>query len=493
MRAASTLLVSTLLFGCPTDGPGPGPGTCTDRDGDGACASEDCNDEDATIGPDAPELCNLLDDNCNGGLPDDELIDDDLDGDPVCSDCDDADGSRFRGNTEACNLIDDDCDGLIPEDEQDTDGDGWPGCNECNDDDDAVHHDAEEICDGLDDDCDGVLPPDEEDPDGDGFLECNGDCDPHRDTVAPGFPEICDGMDSDCDGNLGEAGGTDVDWDGLVPESEATDGDSDGYVACADCDDADPNRRPGAEEVCNGWDDNCDGGLFFDEVAGNGKTTDDDGDGWSPCLGDCDDNEALAHPENWEFLTDGVDNDCDGTGDNQPGWAPMDRPEADMLAELQGLCVANGTFPVTLGFDSGPDGAVFPSTGPLVLAAEDSSGGAVGFHFENNLDGLLPRNGSFFLVSDAPVAWLRMEWDAPQGSVFGGLAGPVGNGSGWQASFSWNGTALGAATWFGAVPLQSGWNLRGTSVFGNVAWDAVEITVDGPALVLALDDWSSCQ
>ena len=86
------------------------------------------------------------------------------------------------------------------------------------------------------------------DLDGDGHesVDCGGDdC---FDTYAfayPGAEEICDGFDTDCDG--------------LVPEEEA-DHDEDGWKICrGDCDDEDGRINPGADEICgNGIDDDCD-------------------------------------------------------------------------------------------------------------------------------------------------------------------------------------------------------------------------------------------
>lgn len=81
------------------------------------------------------------------------------------------------------------------------------------------------------------------DADKDGFLICGGDCDDDAATVYPGAEEVCDGKDNDCDGN--------------VPANEF-DLDADGYRICEnDCEDSDQNINPGAIEVCNNKDDNC--------------------------------------------------------------------------------------------------------------------------------------------------------------------------------------------------------------------------------------------
>ena len=86
------------------------------------------------------------------------------------------------------------------------------------------------------------------------------------------------------------------------------DADGDGFTPCdGDCNDADPNVFPGAAEACNGVDDNCDGATDegFDE----------DGDGVTSCGGDCDDGDPTVFPGAAEACGDGIDNDCNGLVD----------------------------------------------------------------------------------------------------------------------------------------------------------------------------------
>ena len=205
-------------------------------------------------------------------------------------DCDDDDALVFPGAPERCNGLDDDCDHLVDEAQDvapryvDADGDGHGdpdqpllGCpsdggvaagDDCDDTRDDVYPGAPEACDDVDQNCNGVIdespsPPRYADRDGDGVgaelagcvwfaVEVGGDCDDADDTVFPGAPELCDGLDNDCDGVV--AGEQDEDADGA-------------RVCDDDCDDDDPLRAPGRVELCNAIDDDCDGQVDGDAAA----------------------------------------------------------------------------------------------------------------------------------------------------------------------------------------------------------------------------------
>ena len=166
----------------------------------------------------------------------------------------------------------------------DTDGDGFTvEQGDCDDANAAVYPGAEEVCDGQDQDCDGVaddgvLGTFYADTDGDGFGDagsvteaCEGaaenddDCDDTRADVYPRALEACDAVDYYCDCAVDEDGittwYTDADADGFGDSATGVlDCGADGRVSDrTDCDDADPAVNPGAAEVCNGADDNCDG------------------------------------------------------------------------------------------------------------------------------------------------------------------------------------------------------------------------------------------
>ena len=88
------------------------------------------------------------------------------------------------------------------------------------------------------------------DEDGDGISVCL-DCNDHDATVYPGAPQLCDGKNNDCN---------DPSWP-RVPDVEA-DSDGDGISVCAgDCDDHRASVHAGAPEICNGRDDNCNGAV----------------------------------------------------------------------------------------------------------------------------------------------------------------------------------------------------------------------------------------
>lgn len=275
----------------------------------------DCAEGDPDIYPGAPVVCrNGIDENCDG--EDEPCEDSDGDGYSACPpestsicDCDDSDptispDAEETANAAQCNDgIDQDCDGRDAC--CDADGDGSPACRECGDIPGVPEDRVGERC--LDDlDCVSIDPVTRLPTNvvvgscavnGAGTGDCVEDvsectrsgCDPA--TIFPGADEACDGFDNDCDALVDEAErcrAPDLDADGApLCGHPAADPSEPCEAAEFDCD---AGLSPLARELCGGGlDEDLDGML--DEGC---PALDSDGDGQAPPR-DCDDSEALAY------------------------------------------------------------------------------------------------------------------------------------------------------------------------------------------------------
>ncbi len=127
--------------------------------------------------------------------------------------------------------------------DQDADGDGFTGaCGDCNDSNAAINPHATEACDRIDNNCDALIDAEAgnaalcsacQDVDADGFTNCDGDCNDSSNAVYPGAVEVCDLLDNDCDRqvDLDENGlrvCTDVDAGPSEGEGEGEEGEGEG-------------------------------------------------------------------------------------------------------------------------------------------------------------------------------------------------------------------------------------------------------------------------
>ena len=293
----------------------------------------DCNDNNPNIHPFSTEVCDDIDNNCNGEI--DELL--------YNTYYADNDGDGY-GDASTPNIS---CDlplGYVDNSE------------DCDDDNPNIHPGSDEVCDNIDNDCNGTIDDGVvtttyfRDSDGDGYgnasviardclapqgyVDNDQDCDDNNPNVNPESDELCDNLDNDCNGIID---------DGTLTNTYFLDNDGDGYgngtVSLSDCtapegyvdnnqdcNDSDPNINPNSEELCDNLDNNCNGLIDdVDMIIRFYKDSDQDGYGvsadyiedcnipvgYSRQNGDCNDNNPNINPAS-EEICDNIDNNCDG-------------------------------------------------------------------------------------------------------------------------------------------------------------------------------------
>ena len=379
--------------------------SCVDDDLDGYSEEAgDCNDAATGIYPGAAELADGADNDCDGVIDEGTVAFDD-DGDCACEtapcagsvepsctalaggDCNDAVIAISPSATELCDLVDNDCDGSIDEASaagaptwyRDSDADSYgnsglalvactvpagyvANADDCNDSVRAINPAATEVCDLVDNDCDtgvdeGVTLSFWRDADTDGYgnasssvaacaapsgyVANSSDCDDTRATSSPAGTELCNGRDDDCDGTVDENAAADaptwyrdadIDSYGNASLSTRACSAPSGYVSLStDCNDSVATINPAASERCDLVDNNCDGsvdestaidaGTWYRDVDGDsygvsGTTTRSCSrpTGYAAVSGDCNDGAASINPAGTE-VCDSLDNDCDGSTD----------------------------------------------------------------------------------------------------------------------------------------------------------------------------------
>ncbi len=365
--AAATAPEASLLRIYHHDADADGFGSDTDYLATRSCAqpaeyltdSGDCNDTNAAVRPGASDVCDGVDNNCDGAVDDGQTRltwyrDQDGDGygnistatqncqQPaghvtVAGDCDDSNANIRPGAAEVCDEVDNNCNGTPDEGVgqtwyRDADGDGLgnvssqqtrcsrpsgyvANANDCDDSNPNVG--APTSTWYYDSDGDGL--GDSEHPVG-GCFQPSGHVD----------------NDLDCNDSNANVGGPSTWYRDLDGDSYGNPTDSivhctrpSGRVSNAsDCNDSNASIRPGAAEICDGVDNNCNGSA--DEGAGSTWYLDFDNDsygtlsdtrvqcsrpsGYVSRAGDCNDRNANARPGGTE-VCDNLDNDCDGLMD----------------------------------------------------------------------------------------------------------------------------------------------------------------------------------
>jgi len=451
----------------------------------------DCNDTNGAINPGETEtVADGIDQDCDSG--DTCYVDSDGDGygtttTVVSTDMDCSDAGESTANT----------------DFDDSEPTAYPGASEV-------------VADGIDQDGDGTEVC-YEDLDGDGYgtsatvassdLDCDdeeestesSDLDDSDGTTYPGAPEIPgDGIDQDGDGT--ESCYVDADGDGYgttttVASTDMDCTDSGESALDTDCDDGEATTHPGADEYCDGIDDDCDGDVGEDhsidastwfadvdgDLYGDPLSTDrscDQPSGYVADDTDCDDSDAAVSPLEEEVCADGIDQDCDGldtrclaTGTIDLGTTYDARLEAESSGDGVGVYVA---FAGDVDEDGGED---------ILVGATDAYTGSVGavYLVAGDVSGSWPLSDRIAAIYGAPAGaqlWKGanvgdMDSDGHDDFIFGDTIDSTVNVDGGAAylfygPLSGDYIATDADAWFsGATSEMVGYTLAGGSDLDN--------------------------
>lgn len=212
-----------------------------------------------------------------------------------------------------------------------------------------------------------------------GHVAAAGDCDDADAAIRPGATELCDGLDNDCDGQVDPATAADA-----LTCFRDGDGDTFGtaeqfYSSCA-CnegyvlDATDCDDSDGA--VYPGAAETWYDGVDSDCLGGDDNDADGDGFAWDGLGGeDCDDTDPTLHPDAVDHCGNGIDDNCDGE-EATCGLSGMHSEKTADMSVMNDYVANFGYLPVFAG-DADGDGIAEFLMGRRYAGSSDHSGDAI--------------------------------------------------------------------------------------------------------------------